>query len=276
MKKFDSVEEEREFRLKKSKLANGITLARLVAGFLLIPVTLLGGVLGALGFSIVFLPTDKIDGSIAKRNNAKTALGSILDPISDKVFGLVVLIVLLISKSPAGILLAGELAITGVNLCKTKKGRINQSSPIGKFKMWPLGFSIILAFVSLAVPEIKHNFEYFAWSLNGTLDSIKIFLDNAIKFLVPFALGTQAVTAYDYLVTNVKEKKELEENQELLQIAKTKKEYSDSKNLLISIFKYRKTLAEPDFYSLYEEAQNVDSIINKAEEYEQLKLDLKK
>lgn len=259
---FGSIEEEKKFRIKKSKLANKITISRLIAGFALIPATIWGGFLTGVLFSIVFLPTDVIDGRIAKKNNAKTAIGSILDQVSDKLYAIMALGLLIYATSPAGVLLLGELAILGTSAYNMKKGRKALSSTTGRFKSWPLGITFGLSFLALSIPEIIQYSEYYRWAFNFPWEKLEQIIEKLIKCLIPFTIGAQGATIYSY----VSGKKN--EDSKNIDIVKSKKEYLKLKTYLIEIKKHMSTLCDPDFYSIYEENQDFKLLIEKTLEYE--------
>ena len=83
---------------------------------------------------------DIADGVIARRWNLVTTLGKFLDPLADKLFYLVTLIALLQLPGPrvppwiVMLLLARELAVTGLRGMAATEGFVIQAGPGGKLK----------------------------------------------------------------------------------------------------------------------------------------------
>jgi CDP-diacylglycerol--glycerol-3-phosphate 3-phosphatidyltransferase len=123
-------------------LPNFITLTRI----LLIPVFV---VLFAtptpnrsLSAALVFLVaavTDLLDGYLARRNGQVTTLGKLLDPIADKLLVLSALILLVnidrVSALVAILIIAREVAVTGVRAIAAGEGMVIAAETTGKYKM---------------------------------------------------------------------------------------------------------------------------------------------
>jgi len=123
-------------------LPNFITFARI----LLIPVFV---VLFAtptedrsLSAAIVFVVaavTDLLDGYLARRNGQVTTLGKLLDPIADKLLVLSALILLVnldrVSALIAILIIAREVAVTGIRAIAAGEGMVIAAETTGKYKM---------------------------------------------------------------------------------------------------------------------------------------------
>jgi len=123
-------------------LPNFITLTRI----LLIPVFV---VLFAtptpdrsLSAAIVFIVaavTDLLDGYLARRNGQVTTVGKLLDPIADKLLVLSALILLVnvdrVSALVAILIIAREVAVTGVRAIAAGEGMVIAAETTGKYKM---------------------------------------------------------------------------------------------------------------------------------------------
>lgn len=123
-------------------LPNFITLSRI----LLIPVFV---VLFAtptpdrsLSAAIVFVVaavTDLLDGYLARRNGQVTTVGKLLDPIADKLLVLSALILLVnidrVSALVAILIIAREVAVTGVRAIAAGEGMVIAAETAGKYKM---------------------------------------------------------------------------------------------------------------------------------------------
>ena len=122
-------------------LPNMITLARLAC----VPVVLLclcfpgktGSFLAAVFFSIAAL-TDILDGFLARKYGHVTALGKFLDPLVDKILVSVTMIMLIpLGRIPVWIviiIIAREIALTGLRGIAATDGIVIQASRLGKYK----------------------------------------------------------------------------------------------------------------------------------------------
>ena len=94
--------------------------------------------------------TDYFDGFIARRLNLKTRLGAVLDPLSDKVFLLIPLVLLcknnLIPFWSLSIIIFRELVISGIRK-NTDDGL--PASQLGKYKTFFFFISLFLFFIPL-------------------------------------------------------------------------------------------------------------------------------
>src|SRR5574342_578329 len=83
--------------------------------------------------------TDLLDGYIARRTAQVTKLGKLLDPIADKLLVLSALILLVnidrISALVALLIIARELAVTGIRAIAASEGLIIAAETTGKYKM---------------------------------------------------------------------------------------------------------------------------------------------
>jgi len=123
-------------------LPNFITLTRI----LLIPVFVVlfatptphRSLSAALVF-VVAAVTDLLDGYLARRNGQVTTLGKLLDPIADKLLVLSALILLVnidrVSALVAILIIAREVAVTGVRAIAAGEGMVIAAETTGKYKM---------------------------------------------------------------------------------------------------------------------------------------------
>jgi CDP-diacylglycerol--glycerol-3-phosphate 3-phosphatidyltransferase len=123
-------------------LPNFITLIRI----LLIPVFVVlfatptpdRSLTAALVF-VVAAVTDLLDGHLARRNGQVTTLGKLLDPIADKLLVLSALILLVnidrVSALVAILIIAREVAVTGIRAIAAGEGMVISAEATGKYKM---------------------------------------------------------------------------------------------------------------------------------------------
>jgi CDP-diacylglycerol--glycerol-3-phosphate 3-phosphatidyltransferase len=126
---------------KKTKLPNHLSVLRLI----FIPAVVaclyfpgrMGSFLGALFFGLAAL-TDLLDGFYARRYRVVTPLGKFLDPLADKLLISVTMIMLItLDRIPAWVvmlIIARELAVTGLRGIAIVEGQIIEVSILGKYK----------------------------------------------------------------------------------------------------------------------------------------------
>jgi CDP-diacylglycerol--glycerol-3-phosphate 3-phosphatidyltransferase len=89
---------------------------------------------------VVAMTTDWFDGRLARRSGRTSELGSLLDPIADKLLVLSVLIVLIGEDVfPAWMvaaIVAREFLVSGLRLAALERGVVIQARDLGKLKTW--------------------------------------------------------------------------------------------------------------------------------------------
>ena len=98
--------------------------------------------------------TDKLDGTIARKNNQITTFGKFLDPIADKILVIAAMTMLVeMAKLPAWIpiiVIAREFIVSGYRLVAVEKGgKVIAASIWGKLKTVTQMIAIILAFIDV-------------------------------------------------------------------------------------------------------------------------------
>ncbi len=88
----------------------------------------------------VAMATDWLDGRIARRRGTTSALGSLLDPIADKILVIAVL-VMLVEKGVApawmvAAIVAREFLVSGLRLAALERGVVIAARDLGKLKTW--------------------------------------------------------------------------------------------------------------------------------------------
>ncbi len=132
----------RDIGQESLNLPNLITLVRI----LLIPVFVAlfmaptpdRSLIAAVIFTVAAI-TDLLDGYIARRTGQVTKLGKLLDPIADKLLVLSALILLVnvdrVSALVAILVIAREVAVTGIRAIAAGEGMIIAAETTGKYKM---------------------------------------------------------------------------------------------------------------------------------------------
>jgi CDP-diacylglycerol---glycerol-3-phosphate 3-phosphatidyltransferase len=124
-------------------LADQLTVARVVAAPFVVALyewNFDNHAYWATALFIAAMATDQFDGWLARRQGRTTTLGSLLDPIADKVLVLAVLIVLVDARIFPGWMVAAivarELLISGLRLAALERGVVLQARDLGRLKTW--------------------------------------------------------------------------------------------------------------------------------------------
>jgi CDP-diacylglycerol--glycerol-3-phosphate 3-phosphatidyltransferase len=143
----------------KSDLPNRLTIFRIVC----IPLVILflsfpgrwSSFLAALFIGMAFI-TDILDGYYARKYGAVTALGKFLDPLADKILVTISMIMLIpLGRIPiliVIIIIAREMAVTGLRSIAVTEGIVIQASKLGKYKT---------IFQATAILGLALHYEYF-------------------------------------------------------------------------------------------------------------------
>ena len=94
----------------------------------------------ATGVFIAAMSTDWFDGRIARRRGYSSSLGTLLDPVADKLLVMSVLVVLLDQGVFAGwmvvAIVAREFLVSGLRLAALERGVVIPARDLGKLKTW--------------------------------------------------------------------------------------------------------------------------------------------
>ena len=123
--------------------ADQLTVARAIAVpivIVLFAVPFQGHDYWATGVFCVAMATDWFDGRLARRSGRTSPLGSLLDPVADKVLVLATLIVLVDRGIFAGWMVAAivarEILVSGLRLAAVERGVVIEARDLGKLKTW--------------------------------------------------------------------------------------------------------------------------------------------
>ena len=124
-------------------LADQLTLARISLAPLIVALFVWdfeGHDYWATGLFCVAMATDWVDGRVARRTGRTSALGSLLDPLADKILVLCVLVVLVDRDIFAGWMVAAiigrEFLVSGLRLAALERGVVIEARDLGKLKTW--------------------------------------------------------------------------------------------------------------------------------------------
>jgi CDP-diacylglycerol--glycerol-3-phosphate 3-phosphatidyltransferase len=102
----------------------------------------------ATGLFIVAMATDWLDGRLARRSGRTSAMGSLLDPVADKILVLSVLIVLVDRGVFVGWMVAAivarEFLVSGLRLAALERGVVLGARDLGKLKTWTQSVAAVL------------------------------------------------------------------------------------------------------------------------------------
>ena len=122
-------------------LADQLTVARIIAApfvVVLFEWDFDGHDYWATGLFIAAMATDQIDGWLARRQGRTTPLGSLLDPVADKVLVLAAMIVLIDEDIFPGWMVAAivarEILVSGLRLAAVERGVVISARDLGKVK----------------------------------------------------------------------------------------------------------------------------------------------
>jgi CDP-diacylglycerol--glycerol-3-phosphate 3-phosphatidyltransferase len=89
---------------------------------------------------IAAMSTDFFDGRIARSSGRTSSLGSLLDPVADKVLVIAVLIVLIgegaFSAWMVALIVVREFLVSGLRLAAVERGVVLKARDLGKLKTW--------------------------------------------------------------------------------------------------------------------------------------------
>lgn len=137
-------------------------------------------------FTIAAL-TDLLDGYLARRRSEITRLGRLLDPIADKLLVLSGLILLVefqrVSAVVAILIIAREVAVTGIRAVAAAEGLVMSAEATGKYKM----VAQVVAIVALILADAFES----AWQLTAIGNvllyiALVLGLFSGVRYLVTF------------------------------------------------------------------------------------------
>lgn len=142
------------YKLKRN-IPNIITISRIVSLILGFVFFIKNKIILSLIFYIYGAVSDAFDGYFARKLSAYSKFGQYLDAISDKLYFLSLIIILLIYKYYLIVIpLIIELTISVINYLILKKNKKVFTERVGKFKTTLLIIDLILGIISIKIKEI--------------------------------------------------------------------------------------------------------------------------
>jgi CDP-diacylglycerol---glycerol-3-phosphate 3-phosphatidyltransferase len=137
--------------------ADQLTVARIAAAPIIVVLYLVdfsGHDYWATALFAVAMATDWFDGWLARRSGRTSAMGSLLDPVADKVLVLAVLIVLVDRDVFPGWMVAAivarEFLVSGLRLAALERGVVVSARDLGKLKTWTQSLAAIVGGLAAA------------------------------------------------------------------------------------------------------------------------------
>jgi CDP-diacylglycerol--glycerol-3-phosphate 3-phosphatidyltransferase len=131
--------------------ADQLTVARMAAAPIIVAlyaIDFTGHDYWATALFAVAMATDWVDGWLARRSGSSSVMGSLLDPVADKILVLAVLIVLVDQGVFAGWMVAAivarEFLVSGLRLAALERGVVLGARDLGKLKTWTQSVAAIL------------------------------------------------------------------------------------------------------------------------------------
>jgi len=103
---------------------------------------------------VVAMATDQIDGWLARRRGTSSALGTLLDPVADKVLVLAAL-VMLVGEGVAppwmiALIVVREILVSGLRLAAVERGVVLGARDLGRAKTWVQALAAAVAGLAAA------------------------------------------------------------------------------------------------------------------------------
>ena len=103
---------------------------------------------------VVAMATDQIDGWLARRSGTSSPLGSLLDPVADKVLVLATLVMLIGERvAPAwmiALIVVREILVSGLRLAAVERGVVLRARDLGRLKTWAQTLAAVIAGLAAA------------------------------------------------------------------------------------------------------------------------------
>jgi len=148
----------------------------------------------ASGLFVLASITDGLDGYLARRRGQITTMGTLLDPLADKLMiaaayvTLVQLIPSIVNVWVAVIIIGREFLVSGLRSIAASEGFTIEASELGKLKM-------VVQIVSVVATILALRWDY--WPLvEGWVLPVRLIAEMAIWFMV----GVSIISAVDYFV----------------------------------------------------------------------------
>ena len=227
-------------------ITNFFTFIRVIGIFALIPVYMNYGGFTTFVLSICCFLTDFIDGLLARSLKSSTFFGSLFDALSDKVFLIINMVLLMSMSSLAIVPILFEVAIAITQSYKYNRGINIKSNMFGRTKMWVAGIVISLTYL------LTDN-KFLSWvnynlSVNiSNLDQTKV-----LCILFMFLVISEILTLGSYVKEYFDEKEKMTP-----EFIKKKEEEEKKIEKEISNVSFREIMFGHEYYEKYKDYGNL-------------------
>ena len=227
-------------------ITNFFTFIRVIGIFALIPVYMNYGGFTTFVLSICCFLTDFIDGLLARSLKSSTFFGSLFDALSDKVFLIINMVLLMSMSSLAIVPILFEVAIAITQSYKYNRGINIKSNMFGRTKMWVAGIVISLTYL------LTDN-KFLSWvnynlSVNiSNLDQTKV-----LCILFMFLVISEILTLGSYVKEYFDEKEKMTP-----EFIKKKEEEEKKIEKEISNVSFGEIMFEHEYYEKYKDYGNL-------------------
>lgn len=173
------------------KFVNFLTILRIIATLILPFIWYSFNAWVILVFVSLILLTDFFDGFLARTFHVQSLFGSVADTIADKIFGVIMLLIVANFYSFYYALVAFELIIAGINIFAALRGAKTYASFLGRFKMWLLGFSTVFGLIVIFKSTLA---TYNVPIINMIIENRDILLVSSVLV----TSGSELMVALDY------------------------------------------------------------------------------
>lgn len=172
---------------------NGLTLSRILGTFILPLLFHYCSPIVTMVVIALLLLTDFFDGMLARKFKVQSIFGQLADQVADKVFGMVLLLVVASYYKVFYFVFGMEVSIALVNFVAALRGATTLSSFLGKFKTWITSVCILVGL-----------FGYFQDSLNlkFLITPLNTYIANEETILIvtiSITIGVQITVLIDYI-----------------------------------------------------------------------------
>jgi len=138
-----------------NNIPNAITISRIISCLIGSILFSTGSTIPALGFYVYGAVSDAFDGFLARKLNAISDFGKKIDPISDKLYALSLMVPAIILGNYSMIItLVLEGLISGINIYSNVKYQKTHTEKVGKIKTIVLFPTMILGLLSTSYPSL--------------------------------------------------------------------------------------------------------------------------
>ena len=180
-------------------LAIALTLVRIVLVPLILVFLISSDRVHVLIAAVIFVAaslTDWLDGTVARRRNQVTRLGTMLDPVADKLLVTAALVSLvqldMVPAWVAAVIIGRELAVTGLRGVALSMGTVMAPSKLGKWKTVTQYVAITLLILEKGVPSDYTHFYLLATGAMWVALAVTVF--SGIDYFYGFIVRAGATT----------------------------------------------------------------------------------